>query len=177
MALEKLVDALNEFRAEYAKALATSLQGGSTEGDGRGKGHVASGKLLSSLEVDVQPKVRLFGQIYRMQVTMEDYGETLDEGRPAGVDTPTVSGIMKWLTYPNVLARVTKNGKQLSDYARERFATNIVNKIAREGVTAKNWIQPAYDKVTPQVEKVVEAALLEDLEITFDQIKQIIERK
>lgn len=177
MALDKLVDALNEFRGEYARALADSLQGGSTLGSGKGKGHVASGKLLNSLSVDVQPKVKLFGQIYRMQINMEDYGETLDEGRAAGVDTPTVTGIMKWLTYPNVLARVTGSGKQLSDYGRKKFATNIVNKIKREGVSAKNWIQPAYDKVTPKIEKVVEAAILEDLEITLEQIKQLIDKK
>jgi hypothetical protein len=33
---------------------------------------------------------------------MLDYGITLDEGRGAGEDVPTVNAIKKWLTYPNV---------------------------------------------------------------------------
>jgi hypothetical protein len=68
MAFDKLIDALNEFRGEYTKALADSLQGGSTLGTGEGQGYIASGNLLTTLALDAQPKVKLFGQIYKLQI-------------------------------------------------------------------------------------------------------------
>jgi hypothetical protein len=85
MAFDKLIDALNEFRGEYTKALADSLQGGSTLGTGEGQRW--SGDLLS-VWACVQPKVKLFGQIYRMQIRMAEYGENLDKGREPGKGVP-----------------------------------------------------------------------------------------
>jgi len=177
MAFDKLIDALNQFRAEYATALATSLQGGDSEGSGQGQGHIASGKLYNSLKLPVQPKVKVFGQIYRIQITMLDYGENLDKGRKPGKGLPP--GVLEeWLKKQNVLARLTGQDKQLKDYERKSLAYVINRSIKKKGIKpGKNWIQPAFDKVTPKIGKVVEAAIAEDIEITFDQIKQIIESK
>jgi hypothetical protein len=47
--------------------------------------------------------------------------------------------------------------------------------IKRKGIKPKNWIQPAFDKVTPKIAGVVEAAIAEDIELTFAEIKRIIE--
>jgi len=175
MAFDKLIDALNEFRGEYTKALADSLQGGSTLGTGEGQGYVASGNLLTTLSLDAQPKVKLFGQIYKLQIRMADYGISLDEGRDAGEDAPTVGEIEKWLTYPNVLARLRGNDKQFTDKQRKSWAEWIVYKKLRYPTEGKNWIKPAFDKVTPKIAVVVEAALAEDIELTFEEIKKLIE--
>ena len=177
MAFDKLIDALNEFRAEYATALATSLQGGDSEGSGQGQGHIASGKLFNSLKLPVQPKVKVFGQIYRIQIRMEGYGLILDKGRGPGGDPKKIRNAiaMGWLTYPNTLSRLMGSDKQLEDGHRWALATVIGRNIAEKGYKGKNWIQPAFDKVTPKIGKVVEAAIAEDIEITFDQIKQLIE--
>jgi hypothetical protein len=61
MAFDKLIDALNEFRGEYVRELTNSL----TE-----KNLISSGQLGESIKLNVQPKVKLFGQIYRMQIRM-----------------------------------------------------------------------------------------------------------
>ena len=175
MAFDKLIDALNEVRGEYTKALADSLQGGSTLGTGEGQGYVASGNLLTTLSLDAQPKVKLFGQIYKMQIRMADYGISLDEGRAAGEDAPTVGEIEKWLTYPNVLARLRGTDKQFTDKQRKSWAEWIVYKKLRYPTEGKNWIKPAFDKVTPKIAGVVEAALAEDIELTFEEIKKLIE--
>ena len=175
MAFDKLIDALNEFRGEYTKALADSLQGGSTLGTGEGQGYIASGNLLTTLSTDVQPKVKLFGQIYKLQIRMADYGISLDEGRAAGEDAPTVGEIEKWLTYTNVLARLRGTDKQFTDKQRKSWAEWIVYKKLRYPTEGKNWIKPAFDKVTPKIAGVVEAALAEDIELTFEEIKKLIE--
>ena len=175
MAFDKLIDALNEFRGAYTKALADSLQGGSTLGTGEGQGYIASGNLLTTLARDAQPKVKLFGQIYKLQIRMADYGITLDEGRAAGEDAPTVGEIEKWLTYTNVLARLRGTDKQFTDKQRKSWAEWIVYKKLRYPTEGKNWIKPAFDKVTPKIAGVVEAALAEDIEITFEEIKKLIE--
>jgi hypothetical protein len=54
MAFDKLIDALNDFRSQYVKELTDSL----TE-----KNLISSGNLGESLKINVQPKVKLFGQI------------------------------------------------------------------------------------------------------------------
>jgi len=175
MAFGKLIDALNKFRGEYAKELNLSLSGGSSAGSGgRGQGNNASGKLGESLRLSAQPKVKLFGQIYRMQITMLDYGENLDKGRKPGKGLP-IGVLEDWLRLPNVLARVTGQDKRLEDYQVKSLATVMNMNIKRKGIKPKNWIQPALDKVTPKIAKVVEAAIAEDIELTFAEIKRIIE--
>jgi hypothetical protein len=140
MAFDKLIDALNEFRGEYTKALADSLQGGSTLGTGEGQGYVASGDLLNSLGLDVQPKVKLFGQIYRMQIRMAEHGEYLDKGRKPGKGLPP-RVLEEWLQLPNVLARITGQDARLKDYQIKSLAFVINRSIKQKGIKPKNWLQ------------------------------------
>lgn len=165
MAFDKLIDALNEFRGEYVKELTNSL----TE-----KNLISSGQLGESIKLAVQPKVKVFGQIYRMQIRMAAYGENVDEGRKPGKGLPP--GVLEqWLSYPNTLQKVTGQDKQLSDYERKSLAYVINRSIKRKGIKPKNWIQPAADKANRNIAGVVEAALAEDIEITFEEIKKLIE--
>jgi hypothetical protein len=167
MAFDKLIDALNDFRGEYVRELTNSL----TE-----KNLISSGQLGESIKLNVQPKVKLFGQIYRMQIRMAEYGENVDKGRAPGKGLP-VGVLEEWLKYPNTLQKVTGQDKQLSDYERKSLAFVINRSIKRKGIKPKNWIQPAFDKVTPKIAGVVEAAIAEDIELTFEQIKKLIETK
>jgi hypothetical protein len=165
MAFDKLIDALNDFRGEYVRELTNSL----TE-----KNLISSGQLGESIKLNVQPKVKLFGQIYRMQIRMAEYGENVDKGRAPGKGLP-VGVLEQWLSYPNTLQKVTGQDKQLKDYERKSLAFVINRSIKRKGIKPKNWIQPAFDKVTPKIAGVVEAAIAEDIEITFEEIKKLIE--
>ena len=167
MAFDKLIDALNDFRGEYVRELTNSL----TE-----KNLISSGQLGESIKLNVQPKVKLFGQIYRMQIRMAEYGENVYKGRAPGKGLP-VGVLEEWLKYPNTLQKVTGQDKQLSDYERKSLAFVINRSIKRKGIKPKNWIQPAFDKVTPKIAGVVEAAIAEDIELTFEQIKKLIETK
>ena len=165
MAFDKLIDALNDFRGEYVRELTNSL----TE-----KNLISSGQLGESIKLNVQPKVKLFGQIYRMQIRMAEYGENVDKGRAPGKGLP-VGVLEEWLSYPNTLQKVTGQDKQLKDYERKSLAFVINRSIKKKGIKPKNWIQPALDKVTPKIAGVVEAAIAEDIELTFEEIKRIIE--
>jgi hypothetical protein len=165
MAFDKLIDALNDFRGEYVRELTNSL----TE-----KNLISSGQLGESIKLNVQPKVKLFGQIYRMQIRMAEYGENVDKGRAPGKGLP-VGVLEQWLSYPNTLQKVTGQDKQLKDYERKSLAFVINRSIKKKGIKPKNWIQPALDKVTPKIAGVVEAAIAEDIELTFEEIKRIIE--
>ena len=165
MAFDKLIDALNQLRAAYVKELTDSL----TE-----KNLISSGQLGESIKLDVQPKVKLFGKIYHMQIRMAEYGENVDKGRAPGKGLP-VGVLEEWLKYPNTLQKVTGQDKQLSDYERKSLAFVINRSIKQKGIKPKNWLQPAFDKVTPKIAGVVEAAIAEDIELTFEQIKKLIE--
>jgi hypothetical protein len=78
MAFDKLIDALNEFRGEYTKALADSLQGGSTLGTGEGQGYVASGDYAETVwHLTSQPKSNYSVRYTSMQIRMADYGISL----------------------------------------------------------------------------------------------------
>lgn len=165
MAFDKLIDALNEFRGEYVRELTNSL----TE-----KNLISSGQLGESIKLNVQPKVKVFGQIYRMQIRMAEYGEYVDEGRKPGKGLPP--GVLdKWLTYPNTLQKVTGQDRQLKDHERKSLSFLINRSIKQKGIKPKNWIQPAADKANRNIAGVVEAAIAEDIEITFEEIKKLIE--
>ena len=169
MALGKLVDALNSLRKEYVKELTNSISK---------KNLVSSGKLGNSLAVSKQPKVKVFGHIYKMQITMEDYGETLDKGRGAtkgGGTGALKESIFEWLKQPNVLARLKGADKQLNDYERKGLAYVIARSIHRKGYEGKHWIKPALDTVQPRIVPMIEAAISEDIELTFEEIKKLIE--
>ena len=165
MAFDKLIDALNELRAKYVLELTNSL----TE-----KNLISSGKLGESLKLPVQPKVKVFGQIYRLQIEMEDYGINVDEGRQPGKGLP-VGVLENWLRYPNTLSKVTGQDKQLSDYERKSLAYVINRSIKRKGIKPKNWIKPAVEKANRNISNVIEAAVAEDIELTFEEIKKLIE--
>jgi len=167
MAFDKLIDALNEFRGEYVRELTNSL----TE-----KNLIASGQLGESIKLDVQPKVKVFGQVYRMQIRMAEYGEYVDAGRKPGKGLPPTV-LENWLRYPNVLQKVTGQDKQLKDYERKSLAYLINRSIKQKGIKPKNWIQPAADKANRNIAGVVEAAIAEDIELTFEEIKRLIETK
>jgi hypothetical protein len=64
MAFDKLIDALNDFRGEYVRELTNS--GGSSAGSEEPN---IFGSAWGVYQAGVQPKVKLFGQIYRMQIT------------------------------------------------------------------------------------------------------------
>lgn len=165
MAFDKLIDTLNKMRGQYVKELTDSL----TE-----KNLISSGKLGESLKINVQPKVKVFGQIYRMQINMADYGENVDKGRKPGKGLPP--GVLQdWLRQPNTLQKVTGQDKQLKDYERKSLAYVINRSIKKKGIKPKNWIQPAVDKASKNIVGVVEAAIAEDIEITFEEIKKLIE--
>ena len=165
MAFDKLIDALNKMRGQYVKELTDSLTK---------KNLISSGKLGESLKINVQPKVKVFGQIYRMQIRMAAYGENVDEGRKPGKGLPP--GVLEqWLSYPNTLQKVTGQDKQLKDYERKSLAYVINRSIKKKGIKPKNWIQPAVDKAGKNIVGVVEAATAEDIEITFEEIKKLIE--
>lgn len=165
MAFDKLIDALNKMRGQYVKELTDSL----TE-----KNLISSGKLGESLKINVQPKVKVFGQIYRMQINMADYGDNVDKGRKPGKGLPP--GVLQdWLRQPNTLQKVTGQDKQLKDYQRKSLAYVINRSIKKKGIKPKNWIQPAFDKGSKNIVGVVEAAIAEDIEITFEEIKKLIE--
>ena len=65
MAFDKLVDTLNGFRKAYTNALGKSIKDNNL---------VATGRLNTSVSLPKQPKVKVFGGIYNMAITMEDYG-------------------------------------------------------------------------------------------------------
>jgi len=165
MAFDKLIDALNKMRGQYVKELTDSLTK---------KNLISSGKLGESLKINVQPKVKVFGQIYRMQINMADYGENVDKGRKPGKGLPP--GVLQdWLRQPNTLQKVTGQDKQLKDYERKSLAYVINRSIKKKGIKPKNWIQPAFDKGSKNIIGVIEAAIAEDIEITFEEIKKLIE--
>ena len=152
-------------RGQYVKELTDSLTK---------KNLISSGKLGESLKINVQPKVKVFGQIYRMQINMADYGDNVDKGRKPGKGLPP--GVLQdWLRQPNTLQKVTGQDKQLKDYERKSLAYVINRSIKKKGIKPKNWIQPAFEKGSKNIVGVVEAAIAEDIEITFEEIKKLIE--
>ncbi|MCP4145659.1 MAG: hypothetical protein GY752_10310 [bacterium] len=178
MAFDKLVDTLNGFRKAYTNALGKSIKDNHL---------VATGRLNTSVSLPKQPKVKVFGGIYNMAITMEDYGLDLDEGtKPQGkrpnrfTMSENYGDIYDWLSIPTIKDKIG-NFKGSSDTAKwsqskhEGLAFVISRNLQNYGLRPRNWIDPFIDPINRSVPSEIEEAIADDVALTMEQLKKFIE--
>lgn len=98
---------------------------------------VASRKLTQS----IQAPVKIFGNKYVMEITMEDYWKSVDQGTKPGT-RPDVNKILRWMQHKRIVPKPTKSGltKPRSKFGKKIFkdrrlalAQRIANAIYRRG--------------------------------------------
>ena len=106
MAEDKLIDALESWQEKYLAAIGQGIKKYDI---------VGSGALGKSFKINQQPKVKLFGTTYKMQITALEYWEQLNYGRgesTQGSKPGVLQGkIEDWLRLPNVRQKLTSGGK------------------------------------------------------------------
>jgi hypothetical protein len=178
MAFDKLVDTLNGFRKAYTNALGKSIKDNNL---------VATGRLNTSVSLPKQPKVKVFGGIYNMAITMEDYGLDLDEGtQPQGkrpnrfTMSENYGDIYEWLSIPTIRDKIG-GFKGDSDTAKwtkskhEGLAFVISRNLQNYGLRPRNWIDPYIDPINRAVPSEIEEAIADDVALTMEQLKKFIE--
>lgn len=178
MAFDKLVDTLNGFRKAYTNALGKSIK----------KHHlVATGRLNTSVSLPKQPKVKIFGGIYKMAITMEDYGLDLDEGtgtygpRPNRFNFAENYGdIYEWLSNPTIRDKIggfkgSSDTAKWSESKHKGLAFIISSNLASYGLRPRDWITPAIEPTNRAVPSEIEEAIADDVALTMEQLKKFIE--
>jgi hypothetical protein len=178
MAFDKLVDTLNGFRKAYTNALGKSIKDNNL---------VATGRLNTSVKLPKQPKVKVFGGIYQMQITMEEYGLDLDEGtgtygpRPNNFSFAENYGdIYDWLKIPTIRDKIGKfkgsaDTAQWSESKHRGLAFIISLNLASYGMKPRNWIDPYIEPINRAVPSEIEEAIADDVALTMEQLKAFIE--
>lgn len=178
MAFDKLVDTLNGFRKAYTNALGKSIEDNNL---------VATGRLNTSVSLPKQPKVKVFGGIYQMAITMEDYGLDLDEGtRPQGKRPNNFSfadnyqDIYDWLSIPTIRDKIGgfKGNADTEKWTKEKqegLAFVISRNLANYGMRPRNWIGPYIEPINRSVPSEIEEAIADDVALTMEQLKEFIE--
>jgi hypothetical protein len=178
MAFDKLVDTLNGFRKAYTNALGKSIKDNNL---------VATGRLNTSVSLPKQPKVKVFGGIYQMAITMEDYGLDLDEGtRPQGKRPNNFSfadnyqDIYDWLSIPTIRDKIGgfKGNADTEKWTKEKqegLAFVISRNLANYGMRPRNWIGPYIEPINRSVPSEIEEAIADDVALTMEQLKEFIE--
>ena len=178
MAFDKLVDTLNGFRKAYTNALGKSIKDNDL---------VATGRLGTSVSLAKQPKVKVFGSIYQMQITMEDYGLDLDEGtgtygpRPNNFSFAENYGdIYDWLSIPTVRDKIggfqgNADTEKWSESKHRGLAFVISRNLANYGMRPRNWIDPYTEPINRAVPSEIEEAIADDVALTMEQLKEFIE--
>ena len=178
MAFDKLVDTLNGFRKAYTNALGKSIK----------KHHlVATGRLNTSVSLPKQPKVKVFGGIYQMQITMEDYGLDLDEGtQPQGkrpnrfTMSENYGDIYNWLKIPTIRDKIGgfkgySDTAEWSERKHKGLAFVISSNLESYGLRPRDWINPAIEPINRAVPSEIEEAIANDVALTMEQLKKFIE--
>jgi len=178
MAFDKLVDTLNGFRKAYTNALGKSIK----------KHHlVATGRLNTSVSLPKQPKVKVFGGIYQMQITMEDYGLDLDEGtQPQGkrpnrfTMSENYGDIYNWLSIPTIRDKIggfkgSSDTAEWSERKHKGLAFVISSNLESYGLRPRDWINPAIEPINRAVPSEIEEAIANDVALTMEQLKKFIE--
>lgn len=180
MAFDKLVDTLNGFRKAYTNALGKSIKDNDL---------VATGRLGTSVSLPKQPKVKVFGSIYQMQITMEDYGLDLDEGtRPQGkrpnnfTFADNYKDIYDWLKIPTVRDKIggfqgNADTEKWSESKHRGLAFVISRNLANYGMRPRNWIDPYTEPINRAVPSEIEEAIADDVALTMEQLKEFIEQQ
>lgn|SRR3990167_2436173 len=100
-------------------------------------GVVASRSLIQSIRMPV----KIFGDVFTMELWMEDYWKAVDKGTKPGT-MPDVNKILKWMQHKGITPRATKTGltRQRSKTGRKIFkdrrlvlAQKIAGAIFRKG--------------------------------------------
>jgi hypothetical protein len=178
MAFDKLVDTLNGFRKAYTNALGKSIKDNNL---------VATGRLNTSVSLPKQPKVKVFGGIYNMAITMEDYGLDLDEGTQPQGKRPNnftlannYKDIYDWLSIPTIRDKIG-GFKGYSDTAKwseskhRGLAFVISGLLESNGLRPRNWIGPYIEPINRAVPSEIEEAIADDVALTMEQLKAFIE--
>lgn len=178
MAFDKLVDTLNSFRKAYTNALGKSIKDNNL---------VATGRLAESVSLPKQPKVKVFGGIYNMAITMEDYGLDLDEGtKPQGkrpnrfTMSENYGDIYDWLKIPTIRDKIggfkgDSDTAQWSESKHRGLAFVISRNLANYGMRPRNWIDPYIEPINRAVPSEIEEAIADDVALSMEQLKKFIE--
>ena len=177
MAEDKLIDALESWQEKYLAAIGQGIKKYDI---------VGSGKLGKSLKINQQPKVKLFGTTYKMQITAMPYWEQLNYGRgesTQGSKPGVLAGkIEEWLRLPNVKDKVA-SGERNSDKQGawsnakyESVAWVIARKIHREGYKARPFITEAREKIDNDMVKGVADAVAEETEFRISEIINFVNK-
>jgi len=146
--LSNLSTALNQVGLQIVKAMQANLQ--------RNKSN-ASGNLSKSIESEVVGQ----GDDLRLRITMEPYGEFVDQGRgrstKGGPRQNWANKIEGWMQYKGITPKGGLTKKQV--------AFLITRKINQKGYKAKPFIQPAVDQIVERdLDGILGTALAKDVE-------------
>lgn len=122
---------------------------------------IASRKLIQS----IAPRISIFGNVFTMEILMEDYWRYVDEGRKPGKQPP-IEPIMKWISQKGIpLSPISKTrnkkirslkNRTVRKGFRQRSKTSlarslaflIARKIGRKGIQPTNFLT---DEIQPWI--------------------------
>lgn len=129
------------------------------------QGHVASGKLISSLET----KYIIDEKVIEVQILFEDYGQYVDRGRRSETKRVPISALEEWIRIKGIASE---------DKEVRSIAFAIQRKIFKEGIPTRNSLKFSstgkrtdwFNDVVNENEKNIEDLLTEMVEKDSDII-------
>lgn len=118
-------------------------------------GRIAGGKLLNSVEYHVVQN----GQVYEVQLSLEDYWKYVEYGtRP---HFPPMDKILEWVRVKPVIPRPNEDGDLPSP---KELAYLIARKISKKGTEGTDSLQNALDTINAEYKDKLIIALHKDME-------------
>lgn len=164
---------LGHMMKRWSQVIVASLRKEITQDDTK-----ASGRLLAS----IRPQVKIFGNKFVMEIVMEDYWKSVDQGTKPGTK-PDVNKILKWMRHKgiqpspvtrtnsgNVISTLKASGKLKRKLSKKIFkdrrlalAERIANAIQRKGTIKRfgykgsgfvtEYIQTLEQKMTQSIKE------------------------
>lgn len=151
---------LQQALGQYAQAIADQYKT-NLENSGRR----ATGQLISS----VNTRVLVNGQIFEIELQLEDYYKYVEEGRGSG-GFPPVNKILEWIKAKPILPYPDMNGKLPTE---NQLAYLIGRKIANEGFEGTHDLENTMEEV--DYESIIEEAIAEDVLGCFDELIALVQ--
>lgn len=144
---------------------------------------IATRKLIQS----IHPRIKIFGNVFSMELLMEDYWKFVEDGRKPGKQPPLES-IMKWITDKgiNLGAFSTRRKKTIKalknktirkgfrqrskDSLRKSLAFLIARKIGKRGIKPTHFLSKVVNETwVTQLKEDIGKALKKDYTIQIIQ--------
>lgn len=126
----------------------------------RYKSELQQKRASGSLEDSIRQTVKVDGNEYQVEITLQDYWKYVEYGREAGSKFPPIDAIKEWIRVKNLQFEPDPFGRIPTE---NQLAFLIARGIAEKGIPPANFFSESFDQTYSEFETKIFEAFATDM--------------